>query len=253
MILGDIKGKDGLAWEFDQLLSMKEREKVVLVVPPVAEAVVERRWFLCHELSGGRIPTYQGGEVAARLSLDGSCVVTRFGCRQDGDYLVALGDLLGLPPVSPKMSGGGREARVWWRDIHWLLTHHNQADYSDSLRLDGGKRPPQRPPSWIEGLGWRVDAARSILEIREPLLAPDRVCSLKRELREIEDGLNACRQRWAVDPERSIDLLPLQAALKGRFEKVKDELRLSTQLLVPSCLTIPGNPVSTRLGKSPIP
>jgi hypothetical protein len=103
MIVGEIKGEDGLAWEVGRLLALQEPEKIVLVVPPVDEWVVKRRWQVYHRMSGGRIPPYMGGEVAARFTASGGCRVIRFGCRADGDYLVALGDLVG-PALRTSMS-----------------------------------------------------------------------------------------------------------------------------------------------------
>jgi hypothetical protein len=122
MIVGEIKGEDGLAWEVGRLLSMEEPEKVVLVVPPIDEWVVKRRWQVYHRMSGGRIPPYMGGEVAARFTAGGGCRVVRFGCRADGDYLVALGDLVG-PAQRPSMPRRRRTKRLanGFREVFRLL------------------------------------------------------------------------------------------------------------------------------------
>jgi hypothetical protein len=98
MVVGEIQEESSLAWEFGRILSLKEPEKVIIVVPPLDEWDAARRWLICHRMSGGRIPPYQGGEVAARLTAGGGCRVVRFGSRADGDYMVALGDLIGLAP-----------------------------------------------------------------------------------------------------------------------------------------------------------
>jgi hypothetical protein len=122
LILGEIDGEYGLAWEVGRLVSMAQPEKVVLVVPPVNEWVVKRRWQVHHRISGERIPPYMGGEVAARFTAGGGCRVVRFGCRADGDYSVALGDLLG-PAHRPSTPQSRRAKRLanGFREVFRLL------------------------------------------------------------------------------------------------------------------------------------
>jgi hypothetical protein len=68
MVLGEIKGDDGLAWEADQLFRMAAPEKLVLVVPPVKEEEVRERWENYRQRSRGRLPPYLGGEILVTFS-----------------------------------------------------------------------------------------------------------------------------------------------------------------------------------------
>ena len=63
MILGDIKGEDGLAWEVDAIFRLTEPAKVILIVPPVPENAVRTRWEKYRARSYGRLPPYQGRET----------------------------------------------------------------------------------------------------------------------------------------------------------------------------------------------
>jgi hypothetical protein len=77
MIIGVIKGKDGLAWELQQVLDTVPPDKVIFVMPPVEEDEAATRWTEFHNRSGGRLPPYQPGALAAGFSPDGRCAVMR--------------------------------------------------------------------------------------------------------------------------------------------------------------------------------
>jgi hypothetical protein len=77
MILGKVRGEDGLAWEVRRLFALDDPSKVVLIVPPVLEPEVQSRWDRYRALSGGRMPEYRGGELAASFGAGWSCRVAR--------------------------------------------------------------------------------------------------------------------------------------------------------------------------------
>ena len=77
MVMGDIRGEDGLAWEVRRIFASEDPAKIVLFMPPVAEEQARHRWQKYAQLSGGKIPSYRGGELAATFSKDWSCRVAR--------------------------------------------------------------------------------------------------------------------------------------------------------------------------------
>jgi hypothetical protein len=80
MIMGAIKGKDGLAWEVETVCNLGLLHKLVLVVPPLKEeATVEARWRSYEALTRGRLPAHQGGEMVAQFDPSGGCGVERSG------------------------------------------------------------------------------------------------------------------------------------------------------------------------------
>ncbi|MBI1916400.1 MAG: hypothetical protein HYS12_16955 [Planctomycetes bacterium] len=58
MFLGDLKGRDGLEWEVDQVFTHCRPEQVILIVPPVGETGVQSRWRKYRERLGERLPDY---------------------------------------------------------------------------------------------------------------------------------------------------------------------------------------------------
>src|SRR5262249_25774078 len=74
MIVSQIKGEDGLAWEVRRLLQVHPPEKVLLIFPPLAKQLVdeekalEARWEQYVRLAGGRIPPYVPGAILARFA-----------------------------------------------------------------------------------------------------------------------------------------------------------------------------------------
>ncbi len=77
MILGMPKGEDGLAWEVRKVFSLATPQKLVLVVPPLDEEEIKRRWQRYRELSKGKLPPYKGGEISAVFSRRWRCEVLR--------------------------------------------------------------------------------------------------------------------------------------------------------------------------------
>ncbi len=78
MIVGQIKGEDGLAWEVRRLLEVQPPEKVLLVFPPLwhstaAEKELEARWEQYVRLGGARIPPYRSGAILAKFTASGNC------------------------------------------------------------------------------------------------------------------------------------------------------------------------------------
>jgi hypothetical protein len=88
MVMGRINGENGLAWELRNVLTFVPPERVVFVVPPVEEVEARSRWTDFHDRSGGRLPAYQGGELAAGFCADGACRVVR----ANGGDRTRLGD-----------------------------------------------------------------------------------------------------------------------------------------------------------------
>src|SRR5262245_29595166 len=58
MFLGDVKGRDGLEWEVNQVFTHCRSEQVILIVPPVGETDVQARWEKYRERLGKRLPDY---------------------------------------------------------------------------------------------------------------------------------------------------------------------------------------------------
>jgi hypothetical protein len=69
--------EDGIVWEIKRIFSLKTPEKVVLVMPPVGEAEASVRWDWYRQFSHDRLPRFEGGEVAATFTEEGSCHVVR--------------------------------------------------------------------------------------------------------------------------------------------------------------------------------
>jgi hypothetical protein len=63
MVLGWCQGEDGLAWELRRLCGLATPQKIAIVVPPVEEKEVQRRWERFRVVSAGKVPPYQGGEI----------------------------------------------------------------------------------------------------------------------------------------------------------------------------------------------
>jgi hypothetical protein len=235
MIVGVLKGKDGLAWEVCRLLRLDQRQKVVFVVPPLDEDVVGHRWAVYHELSNGLIPPYQGGEVAARLSAEGVCKVVRFGSRQDGDYLVALGDLLGPPPGPTAYRRPGGTLGAWVRDMFSLLTSPDDFE-RDAYRVDdhwlkwrNRPRLPRRS-TWIERLMNQVGIHRLVLDIRQDEFAREDLARTRHELNQIEERLKWCQESRSSAPEDYSEVvLAERPLLVERLDEIRSHIRSRSQ------------------------
>jgi hypothetical protein len=241
MIIGEIKGKDGLAWEVCQLLSLREREKVILVVPPLPEEVVEHRWLVYHEVSRGLISPYQGGEVAARFGASGECRVVRFGCRQDGDYLVALGDLIG---PAPSTGATWRPTATLMDKIRDLVLWFAEDPDSDLLnrkvvldfRIGGMIREwfnpsrARRSRTWIERLTSQLGALRLATEIHADKFTPERLDRIHHALHEVEESLDRCVQlSESTSGVRSDDLDGERQRLLEKLEDARARIRREDQ------------------------
>jgi hypothetical protein len=91
MIVGDLRTKGGLAWEVQKILALGFLSKVVFVVPPLSDRKVQPRWQDLAALIHGKLPPFQGGELAAASSSDGTALIFRgAGKRWEKDYLNAL-------------------------------------------------------------------------------------------------------------------------------------------------------------------
>jgi hypothetical protein len=78
MIMGAIKGKDGLAWEVETIRNLGLLGKLVLVVPPLPmDDWVKARWQSYQWLIRGKIPPYQGGEMVVTFDASGNAAVER--------------------------------------------------------------------------------------------------------------------------------------------------------------------------------
>jgi hypothetical protein len=93
MIVGQIKGEDGLAWEVRRLLEVQPSDKVLLIFPPLAKSesevdkALDVRWQQYVRLGGGRIQPYAPGAVLAQFGKDGNChLVCSLGSRDDKVY-----------------------------------------------------------------------------------------------------------------------------------------------------------------------
>lgn len=100
MLMSRIEGEHGLAWELRTVWSTVPPDRVVFVLPPVGEDEARRRWTAFHDRSDGRLPPYQGGELAAGFGADGACQVAR----GEGDR-IALG-----APYAAAVAGFARAA-----------------------------------------------------------------------------------------------------------------------------------------------
>ncbi|HEX5272731.1 MAG TPA: hypothetical protein VFW33_19675 [Gemmataceae bacterium] len=77
MLMGDLGRHPGLTWEVQRVFRLRTLEKLVLILPPVTEPEAQRRWDDYSAWSGGRLPPYEGGEIAAIFLPDGSARVAR--------------------------------------------------------------------------------------------------------------------------------------------------------------------------------
>ena len=71
------RAEDGLRWEARTLFGSPDSCKMILVMPPVDEEHAAARWRRYRELSFGRMPPYEGGELAAIFRENGMCEVAR--------------------------------------------------------------------------------------------------------------------------------------------------------------------------------
>src|SRR5205823_4548840 len=76
-VIGETGVTGGLRWEVEQILHSGYLEKVIFVVPPVADATVRRRWHDLASLSGGRIPEAVGDELALAFDEEGRPLIVR--------------------------------------------------------------------------------------------------------------------------------------------------------------------------------
>jgi hypothetical protein len=77
LIMGPTTGHDGLAWEARRVFQLPKPKKVILLLPPLPDAELKPRWEKYRELSGGRLPPFEGGELLAKFSRGWKCHVTR--------------------------------------------------------------------------------------------------------------------------------------------------------------------------------
>jgi hypothetical protein len=90
MVVGDIKGEDGLAWEARRLLNLEAAEKVLFIFPPLPNEVASRRWEVYRMLSEGRLPAFRGDELLVKLTRTGNSLVVRAAARSARNYFCAM-------------------------------------------------------------------------------------------------------------------------------------------------------------------
>jgi|GEM_PF-6066899 len=73
LLLGRIRGENGLAWEWAQLQAIAPPEQLLLVMPPVAAAEARERWAGFEQRAAGRLPAYREGLIAARFGPGWEC------------------------------------------------------------------------------------------------------------------------------------------------------------------------------------
>jgi hypothetical protein len=117
MVLGEVKGEDGLAWEARQLFSLDNPEKIIIVVPPIREHEIRKRWERFRELSLGKMPPHQGGETVVTFSAAWEPNVRRVGAPGQQSYHRGLENYTGLIPrphvrVVPFRPGTGDSPQV---------------------------------------------------------------------------------------------------------------------------------------------
>jgi hypothetical protein len=71
MVMGRIRGGEGLAWELEQIKRQGLLFKLVLVMPPVSESEAEARWKEFDLLLDGQLPPYFSFTCFARTSRSG--------------------------------------------------------------------------------------------------------------------------------------------------------------------------------------
>jgi hypothetical protein len=140
MVLGKIKGNDGLAWEVDQVFRTAAPEKIVLLVPPLDESEVRLRWEGYRARIPGRLPPYQGSELLVTFTPSWEPLVRR----------VKVGWL-----------GGGRRPNAYAKVLKSLL------DISELVRALEDPRPHLRWKAARElaGLGSLAHAAVPRLKV----------------------------------------------------------------------------------------
>jgi hypothetical protein len=129
-MVGDLEGNRGLQWEAERVFARCPLQKVVFVIPPLANRTARHRWSGLVALSRGRLPKAVGDVLAATFAEDGSPIVLR-GRRRlafrgrprwwrtrrwERDYRSAL---MSVPSLRrPEFPGGGR-----WIDRHINSVH----------------------------------------------------------------------------------------------------------------------------------
>jgi hypothetical protein len=87
LVVGRIRGRDGLAWEVEQIKSRGLLPRLVLVMPAVSEGEAEERWDGLAALLDGQLPPYVPFVCFAGRSPSGLGIVVRgSGERRKGDY-----------------------------------------------------------------------------------------------------------------------------------------------------------------------
>jgi hypothetical protein len=59
------QAKAGLAWEVERVFQADLRDKLILMVPPISDVEISKRWDLYRGLSNNQLPIFRGGEIAA--------------------------------------------------------------------------------------------------------------------------------------------------------------------------------------------
>jgi hypothetical protein len=77
LFMGRIGGGKGLAWELRTVLDAVPPDKVIFVMPPVGEGEAPARWESFREHSGGLLPPYEPGTLAAGFGAARTCTVAR--------------------------------------------------------------------------------------------------------------------------------------------------------------------------------
>ncbi len=105
LLMGRIAEHPGLAWEFRQSVALGQPEKVLLLMPPVAEPEAKARWEMFRK-EASWLPPYEGRELGVWLKLPWTAtpVVYRAPCNRD---LAAYKDV--IAPKRPASDGTASE------------------------------------------------------------------------------------------------------------------------------------------------
>jgi hypothetical protein len=75
MVMGRIRGNDGLAWELEQIKHLGLLSKLILIVPAVSEREAEQRWNAYGALLDAQLPPYLPFTCFARRSPSGQWII----------------------------------------------------------------------------------------------------------------------------------------------------------------------------------
>lgn len=77
MVMGPVADKPGLAWELERVRELGGLAKLLLVMPPLADADCAARWGQYRDALGNLLPPYSGGEIFVAFGSNGAAQIVK--------------------------------------------------------------------------------------------------------------------------------------------------------------------------------